>query len=769
LALSQTTGNAGGTFAAAGVAPVSGGTFTLTTGNDVADNISASRGNLTSTFKFTSGDETVNASVGTLGDNDILLDNSTTDSDVLTVSGGTGTFTASNIETINLTTAAAAVLQLDNVTGAKNVNITGANTVTVDGFNAATFQPTIGINNITRIVTIETTTLGGAASTADAETLNLSVSGLSYGTTAATQSGITLNGIAVDNTTDVDGVYETVNLASTGTTTNDFALVLNADESIGTLNITGDQSIQIRAVSSAVSGVTVNGTDNTGTLTLRVDREGASGATNAANWTGVDNLLLVDSTAGTEGGVVASLKSGATVTFGSTFTGADSSLSLQGATYSALKDTINVTLDNVAATAAGVSLSVLDIQNVKTMNLISGGHASSTSTSGANLLNDLTGDFTTITISGDTSLEVDLNINDVQTASTSTARSVVVNASAMTGDAFVNFGEIANNSKVGYNITGTVNDDTVNLNNTAGTVDGGAGNDSITGGTANDAINGGAGNDLINISYGTDAVTGGEGNDTLDVNTTTQAARAQITSVDVEGVSTATVVAGDDALIAVVNGVTYRTAATGTAHDTNLIDAFLTQWADIIYGAHGVTVAAADATAADGLSFTGNANGTAFTVDVTFEDDTTMDAVTEVATQTPLTALDVNTTIADFAVGDVINTEGLTSLGSVYYEGAASALSTSATYGVIVLTSTAYASADAAAAAIDAVTDDADTTTAEAIVVFLNSTTGKAQAAYIGDFDSYTSVADAAVLFNFDNITTLTGLASTFSTDSFVI
>ena len=60
-------------------------TFTLTTGTDYADTTTAflSSGAVTSTFKFTSGNETVNSAGGTFATADILVDNTTTDNDVL--------------------------------------------------------------------------------------------------------------------------------------------------------------------------------------------------------------------------------------------------------------------------------------------------------------------------------------------------------------------------------------------------------------------------------------------------------------------------------------------------------------------------------------------------------------------------------------------------------------------------------------------------------------------------------------------------------------
>jgi hypothetical protein len=763
LVLSQTDGSAGGAFATAGTAPVSGGTFALSTGTDTADSVSASRGTANSAFKFTSGNETISGSIGTLGDNDILLDDTTTDADVLNVNGGTGTFTSTNIESINLTTATAATLQLDKVSGATNVNITGTNTVTVDGFAADTFQPTFGVNNITRIVTLSPATFNGAAVTGDAEALNVSVSGLSYGTSSSKQSGITLDGAT-------DGILETLNLTSTGATTNDFALAFDSGDSVTAMNIKGDQSVQIRTASAAVSGVTISATENTGTATLRVDVNGLTmAATNAANWTGVDNILLVDSTAGTDFGVVSAMPDASKVTFGSTFNATVTStnfnsLSVQGATFTTLKNSVTVELDNVATIAAGVTLGKLDVQNVKALNLASSGHASSSSSTGANVVNDLTGDFTTITITGDTSLDLDLNIDATETATTTSARTVVVNASGMTGDSFVTLAADTN-TKVGYNITGTANADSITLNTTAGTVASGAGDDSITGGDGNDTIGGGDGDDTITISYGTDAVTGGAGNDTFTAIAADGAAAAvaQVTtSGDLDG--GLTIVAAQDDLVVTVNGAVYKLDLL-TDGDTadDIVDDFIAAYASTILAAHNVTITASDAASASDaatLIFTGKSDGTSFTADVTISDNGTAVAVTETTSPAGAAAKDVNTSITDFEAGDVINLASLLTSTGVYHEGAAG--DAAAGDSIFVLTAVAYATAAEAQAAIDIATTGDD-----GVIVFLNSTLGKAQMIFDNDTDLTTDTPN--VIFTFDNITTLTGLATVFTEDNFII
>jgi hypothetical protein len=64
-----------------------GQTFSLTSGVDVADSSFSARGTIdtTSAFTFSGANEQINSGVGTLGADDTLIDDSTADTDVLTV------------------------------------------------------------------------------------------------------------------------------------------------------------------------------------------------------------------------------------------------------------------------------------------------------------------------------------------------------------------------------------------------------------------------------------------------------------------------------------------------------------------------------------------------------------------------------------------------------------------------------------------------------------------------------------------------------------
>lgn len=130
-----------------------GQTFTLTTGNDYADVAGSSRmnGTIADTFKFTSANESVTATTGTLAATDTLSDATTTDNDSLNLTLTNDTVLGSSItgiETVTITTTAttagttggtaAADITWGTLSGVKNVVVTGASTVAVDIDNGGT-------------------------------------------------------------------------------------------------------------------------------------------------------------------------------------------------------------------------------------------------------------------------------------------------------------------------------------------------------------------------------------------------------------------------------------------------------------------------------------------------------------------------------------------------------------------------------------------------------------------------------------------------------
>ncbi len=730
---------------------------------DIASDTTALTGSAASTFRFTGADEVVNGMTATMAATDTLLDGSTTDNDVLNVTlTGATTITTMNIETINLSYVVAAADFTGANTGTTTYNVSGA----VAGvLSTPASAATIALNDYDRVLTVEGLTLTGTTAAGSAESVSISLSGASYGTTAATQTGVTIDG--------TDGEQlETLNIASNGSSANSFALAFQNTETVGTYTITGAQDLTMRVADAKVSGATINATGNTGTVAISLDT-GADITVNAANWTGVDNIVLRDSDTTAGAATLNSTASGQNVVVANSVS--TLTVAATGATYTAPAAAASLEL-NGTSTTAGVTVTTYAVQNAATLNLSSLGLASSTSTTAANTISNLDGDFTTINITGDTSLRItDLDIEAVQTATTATtARAVVLDASAMTGNAFVNITASAD-SKVSYSITGTAGADTIVMNASGGTVIAGAGNDAVTSGTGADTVNLGAGTDSYVVSFGADTLTLGAGIDTVDINASGSDASAQSSTFTNLATYTHVGTVHDDITI-VVNGIAF--SHTVTAGADVAADAAATQIAgalrSAILNATGVTLSV-DAVDTDLLVLTGAADGTAFTVSASFVDDSAAgdpSAAFVISTTAGAAAGDVATTITDFAAGDIIDTVGLTTLGTGgYVEGLAN-VSNVTTHGVIVITDASYATVAAAEDAVQArtavVANDVATTTA-GIVVFLNSTTGTAQAFLDNDIDTDAGLADSTVLFTFSNITNLTDLASIMSADSFVI
>jgi hypothetical protein len=733
-------------------------TFDLTPLNDVASGTMALNGSLTSTFRFTDGDEVINGITATMSANDVLIDGSTTDNDTLNITGtGTTAMTSVNVETVNLNAASGTVLLTATaMTGITAVNVSGTVAAEVDNASQAA---TIKSDSYGRIINVDADDYAGTAAALNPDSVNLEVVGGTFGAAASTQSGFSL-------TADNAATIETLNVTSSGAAANTFSVDASTNVTLSTVNFLGSADATVRVAAGDVTGLTLVGGAATGAVTLRVDTNGTAAALNASNMSGIDNFLMADSTVGAENASISLMGDGQKVTMGDDFAAEDTTFTVTGASYAAPASSITMVLDNESANT-DVDMQKIDAQNIATLNIESSGFASSsTAATAINLIDDLTGDATKIVITGDTSLNLDANIDAVQTATTATtARGVTVDASGMTSTATLDFAAAAN-TKVSYTVTGTANGDTLVANASGSTLTGGAGADSLTGGLLVDTMNGGAGKDTLVISSGADSLTGGSEADTFDVNIQLNAAVAhKVTSGDVDGGIT-TVAANDD-LIVNVDGAVYKLdiATNGDTADDIAAD-FVTTYASTILGAHGVTVTREANAATSGLVFVGKADGTTFTVDVNISDAGTIVAVTETTNAAGTAAGDVASTITDFAVGDIMDTVGLGSLGTGgYYEGAAGSMVAGTAYGMVVITDTSYATWELAEDAVAG----RSTSTSEGAVVFLNSTSGKAELHYENDLGADDTTAAADLMFTFSNISNLTDLAATFSADSFVI
>jgi hypothetical protein len=600
--------------------------FTLTPLTDIASSTQAANGSLASTFRFTSGNDTVNGMSATMAAADTLIDGSATDADVLNITAtGATAVTSVNIETVNFTaTSGAPNLDASAITGATNINVSGTVASTVDNQTG-----TVNLVDYTRILTVDDTNYNGTAAAGNADSLSMTVSGATHGTTAATQSGITL----VSNNA---SVLETLNIESKGSAANDFTLVGGTNVTLSTVNITGSADVSVRMANVDITGLTFNATAATGSTTMVLDRNtlGAT-ASNVNLFTGIDNLTVIDSAAPAVGGDTGSLSGltvGQKITFADDFN--SSVLAFQGATGSA--DSASIVLDNATA-VTDTDMAQINAQNIETLSIDSSGFATSSSTTAENLIDDLVGDATTITVTGDTSIDIDLNID----AATAGARAVAVDASANT--AFVNIEAAAGAGStaaltVGYNITGTAGNDTLSLNGTGGTLTGGAGNDTLTGSALNDTISTGAGTDLIEATTGTDTVTFGAGTDSITFGESDVTGVAQV--------STLTPTGFDTGLITInIDGLAYT-----TAFRTNIassIDDVISNHAADILADTGMT--ATDGTTA--VVLTGNADGTAYDVTFNFDDNNVGTAGTVTASTAAVAVVTVATSITGFTTG----------------------------------------------------------------------------------------------------------------------
>ena len=154
---------------------------------------------------------------------------------------------------------------------------------------------------------------------------------------------------------------------------------------------------------------------------------------------------------------------------------------------------------------------------------------------------DLEASIETITLSG----AGDISIGATQTGLYDNIADTVVDASAATGDVYLNLAQSSGNINVtlGNAATGLTNDVTT-----------GGGADVVVGGTGADTITGGAGNDTIVGGGGADQITGGVGADTITI--------SGITSLIIQ-----------------------RVGASGTNTSTTLQTAELTYTFDVVYGA----------------------------------------------------------------------------------------------------------------------------------------------------------------------------------------
>lgn len=264
-------------FIAGGGGTPGGGTFTLTNGDDFADNVGSTRldGNLPSDFHFTNSNDTVNAANGTLGQSDVLLDSSTADHDALNVTtsgsiAGISTATVGNIENIHIAaTGATGLYDMTNYTGVQSLELHG--TIDAAGFAVSNFANS-GVSSI------DVSAMAAAAG---------STTGAAIFDASANQN-ITVTGTAVDDTITLgngDNVIHTgagVDSVAVGTGDN------TIDLGIGTNNVLvgsgGATDVGVNTITggAGIDNVTIIG-NGANTISTGGANDGVNIAGNGAN------------------------------------------------------------------------------------------------------------------------------------------------------------------------------------------------------------------------------------------------------------------------------------------------------------------------------------------------------------------------------------------------------------------------------------------------------------------------------------------------------
>ncbi len=631
--LSQTTGNTGSTFAAAGTT-TSAASFTLTTGVDSFTG-SANADTFNAVFSDTA------ATSDTLTTSDALNGGAGNDTLSVTVTGTNAAVSMpaaniSSIETINVralqtTAATVTTVAASTYTGVTAVNSDRATSaVTITGLPTGASTGVIGNNNATYGALVA----GWSTSATGAATLN--VSGATIGTSAITLTGAALTSTVVNSTG--SAVNEIGAVATPATST---SLTINAAAGLSGSFTTG-----------AETAITLTGAAATG-VALTTANNGVQAA--VVIGTPVATVKTVDASAMTAGGVgmtvVAAMTSfkggqGTDKVTTAAITSTTASIIDAGAGTDTLVVAATVDVDTAAEAAKYANFENLDvgaqtadlalftkstITNVKV-----GGNATLNNLSAAQAANidvyaTASGTYAIANASDVGQIDtLKLNVSDNITASNtitlgnitaSGVENITVNAvdkvtiSSLTGAAAataftftggaatsVTTGALAINSNTavdasaltgtftftaaagtgnGLRITGSATKtDTITGSAQSDFITGGSAADNLKGLSSADVIVGGAGADTITGGIGADKMTGGAASDTFIVRPGDSYAYA---TTGTAGVETITPVASDaNGVISytyTINGIavsgTVGTAGT-TASATNISDAIRT-------------------------------------------------------------------------------------------------------------------------------------------------------------------------------------------------
>jgi hypothetical protein len=517
-ALSQTSGNTGGTYATVSAAtPVAAYTLlssvdlkTTAAGDDVFTSVN------TATSQTLNAGDNINGGAG----NDTLNITSTS-----LLAAGTGV-TSTGIESVVITSATADfsldATTMSGITSVTNSGSTSGANVTVTGLTDKVAVNLTGNNNNTIITHAAAAVVG----TADALALTLN------GANTTSSGQLTVNG------------FETINVnavGATGSSTNSTALTIS-DDSLQTLAITGTGASAIVATLNGASGAvvgTVTGGDGAETLSIT---PGSSALLSISTGAGNDrvnipSIAATHTIAGGDGTDTLSTPVSITATTGANISGFETvRISAAGATV--ILPATNAVSTLTINDAFGGTLT--NLATGGTVNLRDGGAATVTNTTGWTALTDAI----TVNVGASTgtgsagqgtatlvnaALIDTATINNLQASTDITGRSMGVTGSALktmtvvsTGSAPITItggGATAATSALttvdASGVNGAVTNSATMISTAGFTLKTGAGADAISGGLFGDTLDGGAGNDTLTGSVGVDSLTGGAGADTF--------------------------------------------------------------------------------------------------------------------------------------------------------------------------------------------------------------------------------------------------------------
>jgi hypothetical protein len=660
LVLSQTTGNAGGTFAAAGTV-IANASFTLTTAVD--------------TFTGDAGNDTFTA------DNTGTDVSSTADS----LNGGAGT------DTLNFFSDGAAGA-MPNLTSIENVNVydqtadltisktgvTKAGLIRGDGGLTLTIGSGVTTVDLTDIATVGVVVAANAAAT----TLTLNTSGITDNDAA---SDITVTGAALTNVT-INATGSTVTdlidvAAATSITINAAAAVTTTLATTGTaaLVITGAGAVNLGTLDADVDTVTSTSTGKfTAAIGANVDTVLTSGAGNdlitasTADTIATTDTLAVNGGDGTDTLIIGDASDINTAADGARYTNFETirtattqdmslvagitalevsastsqsftkltatqaaNVTAKGslttntfalATATGTADELTLKLGDTTNTTAVAVVTGVTVTGFETVNIVENGDA--TATAGANRTAVVAAFSTPTTLS-----KINFSGRAGTLTDVATTVAVTVDGTVLTGDgATTSVGLTVGGSAVaGSSILGSAVKDVFTIGAEGSTYNGNAGNDTFTTSVA-----------ILTPDGLSDAtLIGGAGNDTLTISDTA-ATLTDLQFTNVSGFEKLTVSTGD---LSITSGAAYNAAfATGNTITTGTLSATkdVTLNLGLTTAAQKITV---DATSLTGAATETNSITTGSGADtVTFTGD---DSYVGVAGAAPQGTIVINTRAGD--------------------------------------------------------------------------------------------------------------------------